>query len=145
MATAPKRNVDPAHAPPRPEAEGPRAKPLRRSSPATPPALRGETVAALERFEARARALHDLPNGGIETVRAAPLARERSLHAVRLSAGDVMHALAEERGRGTLPEELEQEIDRWDEGQFVGTRVDVEIANHAVAVLLGSALRLSLD
>src|SRR4051812_46384221 len=107
-------------------AEGPRAKSLR-------PFERGrrvqpETQEALVAFERAAIAY------GKST-------RDESAYMrLRVAAGSAMDALV--RDRDALPEELSAEIDRWEEGEFGGTRADVELANYAIAEILGSHVRV---
>jgi hypothetical protein len=107
-------------------AEGPRAKSLR-------PFERGrriapETQESLVAFERAAIAY------GKST-------RDESAYMrLRVAAGSTMDALM--RDRDALPEELSAEIDRWEEGEFGGTRADVELANYAIAELLGSHVRV---
>lgn len=53
-----------------------------------------------------------------------------------------MDELRVEWKRDALPEDLASEIERWDDGDFSGTRADVELANFAIAALLGSDVRV---
>lgn len=134
MATAQRRSV-PAPAPER--GEHPRAKALRPFERSLR-ALRDGTVEALEGFERAALFF--------ETARANPaldeLAREDAQRALRLAAANAMDALLVERDAGALPGDLESELERWEDGAFAGTRADVELANYAIAELLGSPVRV---
>lgn len=102
--------------------EGPRAKSLR---PYERRAVRPVTREVLSAFEA------------------AVLKGDEA--AIRLSAGRVMdELLVDAAAGGPLPDDLVAEIDRWREGEFRGTRADVELANWALAVVLNSPVRTGL-
>jgi hypothetical protein len=106
-----------------PDVGGPRAKSLRpfeRSG----ASLRAETIEALKAFE---RAAVSFPSTDLR---------------LRVAAARAMDELRVEWQRGNLPDELANEIDRWDEGEFAGTRVDLELANYAIAELMGSDVRV---
>lgn len=60
---------------------------------------------------------------------------------MRVAAGRVMDELLLEARQRGLPEELAAEVERWDEGEFRGTRADVELASFALAEILGSSVR----
>jgi hypothetical protein len=60
---------------------------------------------------------------------------------IRVAAGRAMDELVVEASQGALPEELAAEIEREDEGEFRGTRADLELANYALAGILGSNVR----
>lgn len=114
---------------PTPVTEGPRAKSLRPFSPSRgersrAASLRAETLEALAGFERAALAY--------------PAADLR----LRVAAARAMDELRVEWKRESLPEELASEIERWEEGDFSGTRADVELANFALAALLGSDVRV---
>ncbi len=104
--------------------------------------LRDRTVEALERFERAAlvfetaRATPGRPDEGLDA------SRDEAHRALRLAAAAAMDALVVERAAGVLPHDLSAEIDRWEEGAFAGTRADVELANYAIAELLGSPVRV---
>jgi hypothetical protein len=106
-------------------AEGPRAKSLR---PFERRRVQPETQEALVAFE---RAAIAYGNGKRD---------DAAYMRLRVSAGATMDALL--RDRDALPEDLSAEIDRWEEGEFGGTRADVELANYAIAELLGSRVRV---
>ena len=110
-----------------PAADGPRAKSLRPFERAGAGSLRSETVEALQTFERAASAY--------------PAADLR----LRVAASRAMDELRVEWERGNLPEDLASELERWDEGEFGGTRVDIELANFALAELLGSDTRVDTD
>jgi len=103
--------------------EGPRAKSLRPFERAGA-SLRATTLEALNAFESAARKY--------------PMADMR----LRVAAARAMDELRVEWKRESLPEDLASEIERWDEGDFSGTRADVELANFAIATLLGSEVRV---
>lgn len=102
--------------------EGPRAKSLRPFERPLERPLRSETREVLAAFEA------------------AVLSGDEGR--IRASAAHATDELLVEARRGSLPEDLAGDVERWDEGEFRGTRVDVELANHALAVLLGSPVRV---
>ena len=107
-----------------PATEGPRAKSLRPFERAGAASLRASTLEALAAFERAAVAY--------------PLADMR----LRVAAARAMDELRVEWKRDALPEDLASEIERWDDGDFSGTRADVELANFAIAALLGSDVRV---
>lgn len=102
-----------------PTPTGARAKSLRPFERAGT-SLRGETIDALKSFETAA------------------LKYEAVDLRLRVAASRAMDQLRVEWERGHLPEELANEVERWDEGEFAGTRVDIELANFALTELLGS-------
>ena len=102
-----------------PEAGGVRAKSLRPFERAGT-SLRGETIDALKSFEGAA------------------VKYESSDLRLRVAAARAMDQLRVEWERGHLPEDLANEVERWDEGEFAGTRVDIELANYALSELLAS-------
>jgi hypothetical protein len=107
-----------------PVTEGPRAKSLRPFERAGAMSLRPSTLEALASFERAALAY--------------PIADLR----LRVAAARAMDELRVEWKREALPEDLASEVERWDEGDFSGTRADVELANFAIASLLGSEVRV---
>ena len=107
-----------------PATEGPRANSLRPFERAGAASLRASTLEALAAFERAAVAY--------------PLADMR----LRVAAARAMDELRVEWKRDALPEDLASEIERWDDGDFSGTRADVELANFAIAALLGSDVRV---
>lgn len=109
----------PAQTPSLERAEGPRAKSLRpfeRSG----TSIRGETIDALKAFE---RAAVAYPATDLR---------------LRVAASRAMDELRTEWERGHLGGDLASEIERWDEGEYAETRVDIELANFALTELLGS-------
>jgi hypothetical protein len=104
--------------------EGPRAKSLRPFERAGAASLRASTLEALNAFESAARKYQP---GDMR---------------LRVAAARAMDELRIEWKRESLPEELASEIERWDEGDFSGTRADVELANFAIAELIGSDVRV---
>ncbi|MGZ3419195.1 MAG: hypothetical protein ACXWUG_07725 [Polyangiales bacterium] len=106
-------------------AEGPRAKSLR---PFERRRVSPETHEALSSFERAAIAYEKSTRD------------EPAYARLRVAAGSTMDALL--RDREALPEDLSAEIDRWEEGEFGGSRADVELANYAIAELLGSPIRI---
>ncbi len=118
MAIAQRKTV------PTPAAEGPRAKSLRPFERAGTPSLRASTLEALAAFERAA------------------LAYTTNDLRLRVAASRAMDELRIEWKREALPSELSSEIERWDEGEFSGTRADIELANFAIATLLGSEVRV---
>lgn len=110
-----------------PAAEGPRAKSLRPFERSGAASLRAETVDALQAFE---RAAAAFPSADLR---------------LRVAASRAMDELRIEWERGHLPEDLALEVERWDEGEFAGTRVDIELANFALAELMGSDTRVDAD
>lgn len=110
-----------------PRTDGPRAKSLRPFERSGEASIRGETIAALQAFE-----------------RAAAQYQPNDLR-LRVAASRAMDQLRIEWERGHLPEDLAHEVERWDEGEFAGTRVDLELANFALAELLGSDTRVDAD
>jgi hypothetical protein len=118
MAIAQRRTV------PTPVTEGPRAKSLRPFERAGAASLRASTLEALAAVERAAVAY--------------PLADLR----LRVAAARAMDELRIEWKRDALPEDLASEVERWEEGDFSGTRADVELANFAIASLLGSEVRV---
>jgi hypothetical protein len=119
---------------PRPRIEpiptGPRAKALR------PAELRADTRAALFAYERAARDHETMRTG--EGV----LLDTREL---RRAAATVLDALVRELDKGTLPALLATDVDRWLDGEFGGTDIDVEVANHAIHALLGSETCAELE
>lgn len=107
-----------------PAAEGPRAKSLRPFERSGAASLRASTLEALAAFERAAVAY--------------PMTDLR----LRVAAARAMDELRVEWKRETLPEDLASEIERWDEGDFSGTRADVELANFAIATLMNSDVRV---
>ena len=107
-----------------PAQEGPRAKSLRPFERAGAASLRASTLEALAAFERAAMAY--------------PIADLR----LRVAAARAMDELRVEWKRETLPEDLASEIERWDEGDFSGTRADIELANFAIATLMNSEVRV---
>lgn len=107
-----------------PAQEGPRAKSLRPFERVGAAMLRPSTLEALAAFERAARAytMSDLR--------------------LRVAAARAMDELRAEWKRETLPEDLASEIERWDEGDFSGTRADIELANFAIVALMNSDVRV---
>jgi hypothetical protein len=104
------------------QGQGPRAKALR------PFEVRESTRSALYAYE---RAAKDY-----ETMR---LDSEPSdARALRTAASVLLDALCREHEDGNLPRALDADVERWIDGEFAGSDVDVEIANHAIFALLGS-------
>lgn len=114
-----------------PHAEGDalRAKSLRPFE-RSRPALRAETLTALQAFDTAAQHYEAGTRGALERSK------------LRTVASQTMDELLVELHRGALPDDLATEVERWDEGQFAGTRADVELANFAVVELLGSRVRV---
>ncbi len=110
-----------------PAADGLRAKSLRPFERSGAASIRGETLEALQAFE---RAAAAFPSADLR---------------LRVAASRAMDELRIEWERGHLPEELANEIERWDEGEFAGTRVDIELANFALAELMGSDTRVETE
>jgi hypothetical protein len=109
-----------------PEIQGPRAKSLRPFERGR--RIRPETQEALSVFERAAVAYGESARDDAAYTR------------LKVIAGRTMDALI--RDRDALPDDLSAEIDRWEEGEFGGTRADVELANYALAELLGSPVRV---
>jgi hypothetical protein len=104
--------------------DGRRAKSLRPFERAGAASLRAPTLEALAGFE---RAAVAYPSADLR---------------LRVAAARAMDELQVELKRGALPDELASEVERWDEGEFGGTRADIELANFAIAELLGSDVRV---
>ena len=113
---------------------GPRAKVLRRDE------VRADTRAALLAFE---RAAGDWES--MRSTRADEPALSIDDRFLRDAAIAVVDALGRELSRGTLPADLELDVERWIDGDFRGSDADVELANHAIFALLGSATCAELD
>jgi len=116
-----------------PSSSGPRAKALR------PFEVRESTRAALYAYERAAqdyesmRLAGDLGEGADRALQAngnAPF--------LRAAASTLLTALCREHESGTLPRRLADDVERWMDGEFAGSDVDVEVANHAIYALLGS-------
>ena len=115
-----------------PATESPRAKVLRAR---TRPEVRPDTREALLAFEDAASAFEDERSAYLPGVDV-----RLDTRALRRAASSVMSALCREleAGTGSMPKALADDVLRWIDGEYAGTDVDVEIANHAVNVLLGS-------
>jgi hypothetical protein len=112
-----------------PRADEARAKSLRPFERARR-ALRDDTHRALLAFEEAAR--------DYERVRAAgEPADPRRVQRAAVTLTAALRAEVEQ-GTGALPSELANDVAKWAEGEFAGTDVDVEIANHALSSLLAS-------
>jgi hypothetical protein len=107
----------------------PRAKALR------PFEVRETTRAALYAYERAAKDWEDLRLGN-ET---------NDPRFLRNAASALLSALCREHEAGNLPRALDADVERWIDGEFAGSDVDVEIANHAIYALLGSDVCAELD
>ena len=112
-----------------PQPAGPRAKALR------PFEVRESTRAALYAYERAARDWESMRLGSDDT----------DARFLRSAAATLLSALTEEHRVGGLPRALDADVERWIDGEFAGTDVDVEIANHAIFALLGSDVCAELD
>ncbi len=101
-----------------------RAKALR------PFEVQAETRSALFAYERAARDYESMAHGGHDAV--------TDTRSLRRAAFVLCAALATEHDEGGLPRALEADVSRWLDGEFAGTDVDVELANHALHALLGS-------
>ena len=101
---------------------GPRAKALR------PFEVRESTRAALYGYERAARDFEAMRLGSDES----------DARFLRNAAATLLTELCEEHRLGALPRALDADVERWIDGEFAGSDVDVEIANHAIFALLGS-------
>jgi hypothetical protein len=107
--------------------EGLRAKALRPFDRARRD-VSAETTEAAQGYERAARLF--------EARRAThPEAIQAETRALFVAAARLLDAL---RRESALPSELAADLERWVEGEFVGSHVDVELANHAIHDLLTS-------
>lgn len=107
---------------------------------ATPSLQEGPRAKTLRPCE-RARSVRPVTREVLAAFEAAVLSADD--HRIRLAAGRAMDELFVEAQQNTLPEDLTAEIERWDEGEFRGTRADIELASFALATVLGSSVRPS--
>lgn len=105
---------------------------------ATPSLQEGPRAKSLRPYE-RSRAVRPVTREVLAAFEAAVLSADDNR--IRVSAGRVMDELLVEAHARALPEDLAAEVERWDEGEFRGTRADVELANFALASIMGSGVR----
>ena len=103
-------------------AHGPRAKALR------PFEVKEATRTALLAYERAAKDYESMHLGS----------EPSDARFLRNAAATLLSALCREHEAKNLPRALDADVERWLDGEFAGTDVDIEIANHAIFALLGS-------
>lgn len=113
------------------------------ATPSTHEGLRqdGPRAKSLRPYE-RSRAVRPITREVLAAFEAAVLGGDELR--IRVAAGRVMDELLVEARQRNLPEDLVADIERWDEGEFRGSRADVELANWALAAVLDSPVRTGL-
>jgi len=113
---------------PIPAPEGLRAKALRPFERSRRYEVSAQTTEAASSYERAARAY--------ESRRAThPDSTQSEMLSLRTEAARLLELLRKEPA---LPPMLTADLTRWVEGEFAGSHVDVELANHAIAELLSS-------